>query len=322
MAVFAYKGRDARGDLVRGTLEGVDSGAVADQLTQNGVIPTEIKVSDVLRVTTYKLNLLARLQERKIESVDLMLFSRQMHTLLKAGVPIMRALAGLQKSSRHASFIAMLQDLREALDSGRELSTAMHRHPETFSPFYLSMVKVGEMTGRLDETFMRLFSHLEFEKMMKEHIHGALRYPSFVVSAMIMAIVVVNIFVIPAFVKVFAGFNAELPWMTRLLMGFSSFMVTYWPLLLALVIGMVISLRLYIQTSMGKYKWDQYKLHIPIAGNIILKSTLARFSRGLALTFQSGIPIVQGLHAVGMVVDNEFMRVRIGQMRESVDRRT
>ncbi len=321
MAVFAYKGRGAKGDLVQGTLEGSDTGAIADQLFRIGITPTEIKSSGGLDAATVKgASLWGYLNAKKIEPLDLMLFSRQMHTLLKSGVPIMRALAGLQESSHNPAFAAMLKDLRESLDSGRELSIAMRSHPKVFSPFYISMVQVGEMTGMLDETFKRLYDHLEFEKRMNESIRGAVRYPIFVLVAMVIAIVIVNIFVIPAFVKVFEGFHAELPFLTRMLIGFSGFMVHFWPLLLALAIGAVVGFRAYTNTPEGKYRWDKYKFHIPIAGKIIFKGTLARFARSLALAFKSGIPIVQGLKVVGMVVDNEYMRTRIEQMSEGVER--
>ncbi|MBI5658352.1 MAG: type II secretion system F family protein [Nitrosomonadales bacterium] len=321
MAIFAYKGRSAKGDMVQGTLDGPDSGAIADQLFRSGITPTEIKPSGSARAaSSVERSLWRSWNEKKIGPLELMLFSRQMYTLLKAGVPIMRSLAGLQESTQSPAFAAMLQDLRESLDSGRELSTAMRRHPKVFSPFYVSMVQVGEMTGMLDETFMRLYLHLEFEKQMKESIRGALRYPTFVVIAMAAAIVVVNIFVIPSFVKVFAGFHAELPFLTRILIGFSDFMVHFWPLLLALALGAVAGFRAYTATADGKYKWDRYKFRIPIAGKIIFKATLARFARSLALAFKSGIPIVQGLNVVGMVVDNEFMRTRIEQMRDGVER--
>ena len=179
MAVFAYKGRDSRGEQVRGSLEGADSGAIADQLVKIGITPTEIKQSGMESIAVHRgASLWSRLQEKKIQPLDLMLFSRQMYTLLKAGVPIMRALAGLQESAQSPAFAAMLQDLRESLDSGRELSIAMRRHPKVFSPFYVSMVQVGEMTGMLDQTFMRLYDHLEFEKEMNERIRAAMRYPT------------------------------------------------------------------------------------------------------------------------------------------------
>lgn len=321
MAVFAYRGRNASGDLQQGTLEGEDSVAVADQLIKQGITPTDIKPSGkVSAVAVSGVSLWQSLNEKKIDVVELMLFSRQMHTLLKAGVPIMRALAGLQESSQNPALAAVLRSLRESLDSGRELSAAMRLHPKVFSAFYVSMVQVGEMTGMLDETFMRLYGHLEFEKDMNERIKSALRYPMFVMIAMAIAIVVVNIFVIPAFAKVFAGFHTELPLMTRMLMGFSGFMIDYWALMLALIIGAVVGFRKYISTIDGRYRWDKYKLEIPIAGKIILKSTLARFARSLALAFKSGIPILQGLTVVSVVVDNAYMRSRIEQMRDGVER--
>ncbi len=322
MALFAYKGRNARGDLVQGMLEGPDSGAVADQLAGDGITPTEITAAPAAAPSRANLGRWWRSLrwEPRADPVELILFSRQMHTLLKAGVPIMRALAGLQESAHSPAFSAMLQDLRESLDSGRELSMAMRRHPKIFSAFYVSMVQVGEMTGTLDEIFLRLFSLLEFEKDMADRIRGATRYPLFVIGAMAAAIVIVNLFVIPAFAKVFAGFHAELPWMTRLLIGFSGFMVTFWPVLLALLVAAVAGVRMYLSTPAGRYAWDKYKFRIPVAGRILQKSALARFARGLALAFRSGIPFVQGLSVIGLISGNEFMRQRIEQMRDGVER--
>ncbi len=322
MGMFAYKGRNGRGDLVEGTLDGDDSGVIADQLMNTGITPTEIsQFRGVLGSTSGKPGWIKRqLTEKPITAMDLMLFSRQMYTLLKAGVPIMRALAGLQESTQNPAFSALLQDLRESLDSGRELSTAMRRHPKVFSPFYVSMVQVGEMTGMLDVTFIRLYEHLEFERDMRERIKAAMRYPSFVILAMAIAIVIINLFVIPAFAKVYEGFHAELPVITRMLIGFSGFMVNYWLLMLVMLAGAVLGFRFYISTPDGRYNWDRYKFKLPIAGEIIFKATLARFARSMALSFKSGMPILQGLNVVGMVVDNEFMRSRIEQMRDGVER--
>lgn len=322
MGVYVYTGRNGRGDLVEGTLEGVDSGGVADQLTNTGIIPVEIKpLRSLASGLSSKPDWFKRLfTEKPITTFDVMLFSRQMYTMLKAGIPIMRALAGLQESTQNPTFVALLQDLRESLDSGRELSAALRQHPKVFSPFYISMVQIGEMTGMLDETFIRLYDHLAFEIEMKDRIKSAMRYPAFVVAAMGIAMVVINIFVIPAFVKVFAGFKTELPLVTKILIGFSNFMVNYWMLMLAILIGMVIGFRFYISTVDGRYKWDKNKFKLPIAGKIILKSTLARFARSMALSFRSGMPILQGMNVVSMVVDNEFMRRRIEQMRDGVER--
>jgi MSHA biogenesis protein MshG len=307
--------------MVQGSLEGADSSVIADQLINTGITPIEIKVSRNSASKSEGSSLWKRLsQDKSVDPLEVMLFSRQMYTLLKAGVPIMRALAGLQESTQNQLVASMIQDLRESLDSGRELSTAMRRHPKVFSHFYVSMVQVGEMTGMLDQTFLRLYEHLEFEKDMRERIKSALRYPTFVVIAMAIALVIVNIFVIPAFAKVFEGFHTELPLMTKILLGFSHFMVASWPVLLAILIGAVVGFRSWVNTVDGRYKWDRYKFSLPIAGPIIKKATLARFARSLALSFKSGIPIVQALNTVGMVVDNEYMRSKVEQMRDGVER--
>lgn len=319
MAAYAYKGRNTRGELVRGTLESTDSNSAADQLINNGITPLEINVvRGALQLP--REGVLARFLEPGIKLVDLMLFSRQMYTLLKAGVPILRALAGLQDSSENTAMARVLRDLREHLDSGRELSVAMRRHPETFSAFYVSMVRVGEMTGRLEDVFLRLFHYLEFEKATREQIKSALRYPTIVIITMGLALAVINIFVIPAFARVYAGFNTELPLLTRALLGFSDFMVAYWWMMIAGLAALWFGFKAYIARPEGRYKWDRLKLRIPIAGPIVRKATLARFARSFALASRSGIPIVQAFTVVAQVVDNAFIAQRVEQMRDGIER--
>ena len=320
MAFFAYKARNASGELLTGVMEGADSGAVADQLFSTGATPVEILVTKKAATTGADIGWWQRLTEKKVSSMDVQLFSRQLYTLLKAGVPIMRGLAGLQESAISPAFGRVIKDVRESLDAGRELSAAMARHPAVFTPFYLSMVRVGEMTGRLDEVFLRLFDHLEFDRDMRARVKSATRYPSFVIVAMLIAMVVVNIFVIPQFEQVFATFNAELPLMTRILIATSAFMVAYWPLLLALTIGAIAAFQAWLRTVRGRYTWDRYKLRFPIAGKIILKGTMARFARSFALSSTSGVPIVQALTVVSQTVDNAYLCARVEQMRDGVER--
>lgn len=319
MANFSYRGRSSGGGLVNGSLEAMSASAVADQLLLQGITPLEIKPAPKQEDGAgLKFNL--TLFAEKVRHVDVLLFSRQIYTLLKAGVPIMRALAGLQESSSNGAMKRLLQEVRESLDSGRELSASLARHSTVFPPFYLSMVRVGEMTGRLEEIFLRLFYHLDFEQFMRNQVKSALRYPSFVVAAMAIAIVVVNIWVIPAFAQVFKGFNAELPFMTRLLINFSDFMVADWPYLLAGLVGIIFAFRAWVATPMGRYLWDRTKLRVPIAGKIVEKATLARFSRSFALAVRSGVPVVQAMSVVAQTVDNVFIADKIEKMREGVER--
>ncbi len=319
MPLFAYKGRNARGELMQGVLEGADSGAVADQLFSTGVTPIEINETKAVAKQSED-SLWERLTEKKVTSMDVQLFSRQMYTLLKSGVPIMRGLAGLQESAISKSFGRVIKDLRESLDSGRELSAAMRRHPDVFTAFYLSMVRVGEMTGRLEEVFLRLFEHLEFDRDMRERVKTALRYPTFVVIAMVLAMVVINIFVIPAFAKVFESFNTQLPLMTRILLATSNFTQNYWALLLGIAVAAFFGFRAWIKTVNGRYEWDRIKLRLPVAGKIIHKATMARFARSFSLSARSGVPIVQALTVVSQTVDNAYLTSRIEQMRDGVER--
>lgn len=320
MPYFAYKGRNGRGEMMQGVLEGLDADAIASQLFSTGVTPVEIVEAKKPVAAANNEGWVAALLERKVTSMDVQMFSRQLYTLLKSGVPIMRGLAGLQESATSKAFARIIGDLRESLDSGRELSSAMRRHPEVFDNFYLSMVRVGEMTGRLEDVFLRLFDHLEFDREMRQRVKSALRYPSFVVIAMIIAIVVVNVFVIPQFQKVFDSFHTQLPLVTRMLVGFSKFTVDYWPMLLGAVVLAVVAVRSWVGTEKGRYAWDRRKLKLPIAGKIILKGTMARFARSFALASRSGVPIVQSLTTVSQTVDNAYLCARIEQMRDGVER--
>ena len=296
-----------------------DDAAVADQLLATGVSPVSIAArAQAIGATTG--SAWQALRAAPVTTEDVLMFSRQMYTLQRAGVPILRALAGLQASTPKASLVTLLADLRASLDQGRELVTAMARHPTVFDGFYLAMIRVGEMTGRLTESFERLASHLEFELDVRARVKQALRYPTMVLVAIAIAMVVVNMFVIPTFATVFAGFKAELPFMTRLLLGFSGFTVRWWPLLLAAGVGTAWGVRAFVATPEGRYKWDRLKLRLPIAGPIIMKATLARFARSFAMASRSGVPITRAMTVVSQTVDNAWMGQRIEQMRDAVER--
>lgn len=319
MPVFAYRGRGARGELVAGTLEAADAGAVADQLASTGVTPVDIHAAAV-HIEARAPEWLKKALAPNVSLVDMMLFSRQMYTLLKAGVPILRALGGLEESATNPTLRAVIADLRASLDAGRELSTAMRRHPHVFSNFYVSVVRVGEATGQLDESFDRLFSYLDFERDVRERIKTAMRYPTIVVAAIAIAVAIVNFAVIPAFAKIFQASKVQLPLLTRVLVATSDFFIAYWPFMLGVMALGALGFVAYIGSERGRYAWDRVKLRIPVAGRIIFKATLARFARALAISTRAGVPIVQGLAVVAGVVDNAFMARQVDRMREGVER--
>lgn len=318
MAIYAWRGRNAQGELVQGQLEAVSEDGVADQLLAMGLAPVHIQTA--AEATTGGESWWDHLQRRPVVVEDVLIFSRQMYTLNKAGVPILRAFAGLQASADKPAMTAVLQDVRGSLDQGRDMATSLARHPKVFGPFYVAMVRVGEMTGRLTEVFLRLAEHLAFERDVRARVKQAVRYPTFVIVAMLIAMVIINLFVLPVFAKVFAGFNTSLPLITRGLLGFSSWMIAWWPVLLALIAAVVVLVRSYLHAPQGRYQWDRRKLHLPVVGPIILKATLARFARSFALSSQSGVPLVQALTVVAQTVDNAFIASRVEQMRDGIVR--
>jgi MSHA biogenesis protein MshG len=256
----------------------------------------------------------------KVTDVDLMMFTRQFYTLTKAGVPIIRALRGLELSAQQKSLKKLYLELAQGLESGIELSQAMSRRADVFDPFYLAMVRVGESAGRLEEVFLGLFEHLEFQKNIREQVKSALRYPTFVILAMVGAIAIINVFVIPAFAKVFASLHAELPLMTRILMATSQFTLTWWPAILLGVAAAWVGWKQLLKTDLGRMRWDRFKLRMPIVGEMIEKGVLAQVMRSLALVFRSGVPVVQGLTLSAQVVDNAYLTQALTAMRSQVER--
>jgi MSHA biogenesis protein MshG len=314
MPLFQYKGRNQRGEAVRGHLEAVSPDAVALQLMNSGVIPVDIGVAQAREDVFAALK--ARLAaSTRITLTDLSLFSRQMYTLLKAGVPIMQALRGLRDSTQNPALAKVIIGIGESLDTGLDLTSALRRHPQVFSPLYVNMVQVGETTGSLQEAI-----YLEREKDTRDRIKSATRYPVFVVIAIVIAMFIINMFVIPTFARVFAGFKIELPLATKMLIASSNFTVAYWPAILVTIIVAVFALRYYVRTPEGRYRWHKMKLGIPVVGKVIYKATLGRFARALAVMMKAGVPLVQGMTVISRAVDNDYIGDRIVQMRDGIER--
>lgn len=319
MARFTYAGRSKGGEPAHGILEADSAADCASRLLQTGVTPVTIRETEQAErrdARPVHLNLFAP----TVKSIDVQLFSRQLYTLMKAGVPILRSLGGLIESTTNVAFAQVIRSLKESLEAGRDLSSAMRQHPSVFSPFYVAMVRVGEATGRLDEIFLQMFTYLEFERETRARIKEALRYPTFVLIAMVAAITVINIWVIPAFARVYAGMNAELPLMTKILIGTSRFTLDYGWFILAGAILAASGFRMWRATEAGRLIWDRFKLRMPITGSIVLKGTLARFARTFSLSLKSGIPVAQALSVVAEVTDNAWVAAQVGQMRNGIER--
>jgi MSHA biogenesis protein MshG len=319
MALYQYRGRNQRGEAVTGQVEAASPDAVAAQLFNSGVIPVDIKAAgNAAREINAAVN--AWFASDKVSVVDLSIFSRQLHTLLKAGVPIMQALRGLRDSTQNPALAKVINDLVEALDSGLELSAAMKRHPKVFSNLYVSMVQVGEATGSLDAVLLQLAAYLEHEKETRDRIKQATRYPMFVVIAMALGLFFISFYVVPAFAKLYSGFKLDLPWATKVIIGVSDFVTAYWLMLLVLAVVGVFGVRYYLSTPDGRYTWHKRKLKLPIIGRIIYQSTLERFTRALSIMIRTGVPLVQGMTIVSRAVDNDYIAERVLQMRDGIER--
>jgi len=322
MAAFNYIGRNSNGTQVNGLIDAVNSTAAAEQLSRQQIIPISIEQakggksgsSDLAHIDIGEL-----LGFATISLDELIVFCRQMYALVRSGVPILRAINGMAESSNSPKLKAALLDISAQLEGGFELSSALHQHPKIFNPLFVSLVHVGENTGKLDDAFLKLASYFEREQDTRKRIKTALRYPSFVLGAISIAIVILNIFVIPTFANMFAKLGADLPWATKALIASSNFFLDYWPQLL---IGFVIAffgIRNYVKTPKGRYFWDKRKIKLPIVGSIIERSILSRFSHSFSIVLRAGVPMTSGLTLVSDAVDNSFMREKIIAMRTAIE---
>jgi MSHA biogenesis protein MshG len=317
---FRYTGRDAQGGKVVGTLQGASSDSVASDLLAQKITPLTIEEQAEQTGEDVLASLREKLRRKRVDLEELIIFCRQMYSLSKAGVPIIRAIGGLAESHRNQYFREVLQAVRSDLEGGMSMAMALHTHPKVFNTLFISMISVGENTGQLDQAFRQLSSYLELERETRKRIKQATRYPLFVLAAMGVALVVINLFVIPAFAKVFEQFKADLPWPTRVLIGTSQFFQDFWWLLAILFGGALYAFFKWIETDDGALRWDRIKLRLPIVGGIFERIALARFTRTFAMMYKAGVPLLQTLSINSASVGNRHIGQAILGMREGVER--
>lgn len=323
MAAFRFTGRDAQGQKVSGVRQAASAEALAGELLAERITPLTIEAQAESAVggDTDVLRQLRRLLGRERVSLEeQIIFCRQMHSLSKAGVPILRAMGGLADSTRNPFFGEVLRAVRADLEAGNGLGVALSSHPRVFTPLFISMVSVGENTGQLDLAFKQLAGYLDMERETRKRIQQATRYPLFVLLAMGVALVVINLLVIPAFSKVFAQFKSELPLPTRILIGFSEFTQQWWWLIALVLAGGLVLLLRWLQTEPGARLWDRYKLRLPIVGGIFERIALARFTRTFAMMYRAGLPLLQALAINSNTVGNRHIGQAILAMRDGVER--
>jgi len=320
MPHFSYTARQQDGTKVNGNMELSSASAVAEHLADSGLIPVKIVEQSRAESGHGGGSLRERLLRKKVGSNDLILFCRQMYSLTRAGVPIIRSLSGLIDSSQNDRLKQVLAGVIDGLESGRDLSGAMAQYPDVFPVLITRMVQVGESSGNLEQAFEQLAAYLEFEKHTREQVKSALRYPSFVIIAIGVAIAILSLFVIPAFEKVFASFGAELPLATRIILAVSDFSVSYWPHILGGMLLAFYAFKRWSKTESGAYLWDRFKIRLPIIGSILLRSTLARFARAFSMGYGSGVPLVQALGFTARALENNYIGTKLDEMRNHLER--
>ncbi|UUA74112.1 type II secretion system F family protein [Cellvibrio sp. QJXJ] len=318
MAVYEFKGRNAEGRLITGQVDASSQDAAVNQLLGRGITPVDI--SEFIEQLSFSERFVRATNRGRVEKVELIMFCRQMHTISRAGIPLVKGLRGLSASLRNYAFQQALNDVVERLEAGVELSTAMRAHPKIFDNLFVSLVSVGENSGRLDLVFKQLSEYMERDLETIKSIKTALRYPSFVLIAISIAIVVINVKVIPAFANLFATFGADLPLPTRILIGISDFFVDFWLYLLLIISALVAWVYHYIKTPEGSRVWGRKKLKLIVVGDIIERASLARYARSFGLMLNAGLPLSNALELSARAVDNPYLGDKIRGIRAGVER--
>lgn len=317
MPRFYYHGRDSVGKETRGIIEGTNVSTVSRELIEKGIIPLAIKAYS--EKTSSLRSIVAQIQHEYPSLQDLIFFSRQMHSMMKAGVPIVRAVRVVIDSAKNYQLRLALLEVLASLESGLAIGVAMRKHPLVFPGLMVALVTVGENTGSLDEVFRQIAIHYEKEANIRKQIKTAVRYPITVLVVVGIAITVINIFVIPAFARFFTQFKSQLPLPTRILIATSDFFVNYWYVLLFAIIGLITAFIMYIRTRQGRYAWDKWKLSVPLIGSILRRSLLARFTRSFALCMRTGVPLLEAIGFIAKATDNVYVGEQIVSMRTYIE---
>jgi MSHA biogenesis protein MshG len=315
MATFSYRARDASGVLVTGHMEADVLQAVAQRLLQSGYVPTVIEPAWTLPGLTA----LSR-QFKRVGADDLILFTRQLEVLSRAGISLLESLETLGKQARTRVFREMIQGVARNIEAGATLSDAMGKYPQAFPEIYVSTIRAGEMGGFLDLALERLATLGEHEAETQARIKAAVRYPIFVVSAIGIALIVIVTFVVPKFALLYGAFRATLPLPTRVAFAVGLSLQRFWYLIVAGAVVAAGGLRFALGVPAIRLRWDGATLRLPILGPVILKLTLSRWAHILSLLVRSGVPILKSLEVVSRAVGNAALSRAVVAVADAVER--
>ena len=299
MPIFEYRAINDEGKVVQAAVEALNTGVVAEQLEKLGYIP--LKISEQ-KGSLLNFDLFGK--RDKVKTDDIILFTKQLVTLLKAGVPLLSCLEALLEQADKPGLRKTIEELYSDVESGISLSEAMAKHPSAFPNLYVHSIKAGEMSGALDKVLERLALLLEHDKATRSKVKAAMRYPIIVVSSLCVAFLILITLVVPKFVVMFTKAGVQLPLPTRILIGINEIIHNYWHVGIVTIVVVIIGFKQYIKTEQGCFHWDNFKLKMPLFGNLTHKAAMSRFSRMFQTLNSSGLPILQTLEIVAKTVGN------------------
>jgi type IV pilus assembly protein PilC len=312
MPKYAWEGRLPQGGIRKGELEGPNETAIRAYLRQQQIIPTKI----VKKAKEIKITL--PFMKGKVKKKSLAIFTRQLATMIDAGLPLVQSLDILAQQEEDETFQEVIGTIKNEVESGATLAAALQKHPRVFDNMYVNLVVAAEEAGTLDVILSRLASHIEKMEELKKKIKSALVYPIMIVSVAIGVTIVLMVFVVPVFEKLFAGIGSTLPMPTRVVIGISNIFKSYLPIVIAVTVAMVIALNRYNKTENGKRRIDDIVLKLPVFGELIRKVSIARFARTLATLVTSGVPILESLNIVAGAAGNKVVEEAILKGRISI----
>lgn len=299
---FLYQARNREGQIKQGLVVAASPDKAERLLAENGLI--------IVELSQQAESFLERLKflQGTVKSKDLVLFSRQLATLISARVPILQSLRILENQIDSKRLVGIIRALIASIENGESLSLALSKTPEVFGNIYVSLVRAGEVTGSLDKSFTYLADQLEKEYELRAKIKSALTYPVFVVASLLTVGLLMFKFVLPKLTDVLKQQGGQLPSVSVALIAATDFFNAYWWLVLLILIGLIVGARVYISTAAGRYQWDRIKIYLPIFGDIFKKIYLARFSRNLSTLIAGGIPIITAFKIIAEIINNVIYR--------------
>jgi MSHA biogenesis protein MshG len=315
MPIFNYTGRDANGKQIQGTLNAQTREGVAQKLMEGQIVPIKITLNSARRFS-WNIDIFPV----KLKMEEMVTFCRQMEIMMRVGISIVDSLAHIGQTSSSPVLKKILPQMAESISSGSTLTEALKKHPRYFNHVFVNVISAGESSGRLEQGFNQLSSYMQLAEKTTKRIKSATRYPMIVMSTAIIAVVVVNFFVIPTFSNMFAKLGEDLPLPTLIMMSTSSFMKAHWLLILLCAVLLLLGFKVFKKSPKGALLWSRIVLRLPVAGKIIRNALLGRFARMFAMIIETGIPLIKGIDLVAQTIGNEHMTKKVYDMKDSIER--